>query len=149
MRCTKKVMILVKVGIYQPVTTKPAISMYNQSLVLVTKDNLKQCGLGAARHDFGLNHKLAIKQHNVNLLNVCSSSTTTIYSFPTEVGLIYFNRTIQKRRILKALSQSLKNRQVARNHKSTRDTRNYCSSHDCQIFFKHLNSWRNQAQLIL
>ena len=114
--------MLVKADIHQPVVTKPAIRMDNRSRVDVASDNPLQCGLGAVRHDFCVDHTLALEQTKDNRLAVGTTPTSTSNTVGTEVGLIHFNRTVQRRSLFTGFSQSLANLQVDRIHRTKRDT---------------------------
>jgi hypothetical protein len=124
----------------------PAIGMDNRGWVNVTPDNPLQSGFGSVRHDFCIDHALTFEQPEDNRLAVGTASMPTANTMSAKVGLIHFNRTIQRRSQFTGFSQSLPNLQVGRIHRTQRDTRHFRSHRCCQI---HRKTPRQLAKLSL
>lgn len=124
--------MLVKAKIHQSVVTRPASRMDNRSRMHVAPDNTLQCGFRSVRHDFCLDHTLALEQTKDNRLALGSMPSSTSNTVGTEVGLIHFNRTVQIRSLLTGFVQSFTNFQVYRIHRIKRDTRLFRSYSCCQ-----------------
>jgi len=125
--------IFVETDINQAITTRPSVRMNERRRINVIPDNSLQCSLGAVRHDFCLDHALSFERPEHNRLSMGTSSKATTHSVGSKVGLIDFNRIVQRRSLLTVSSQSLGNLQVDRIHSAKRDTRHFGSHCCCQI----------------
>ena len=141
--------MFVKADIYQPIVTRPAIRMVNRSRVDVAPNNPLQFGLGAVRHNFCVDHTLALEQTKDNRLALGTTPSSTSNSLSTEVGLIHHIRTVQRLSLFTGFSQSLMDLQVDRIHRTKPDTRHFRSRRRSQIYCKTPEKWRNLASLIL
>ena len=138
--------MLVKADIDQTIVTGPAVGMDDRSWVNVTPDNPLKSGLGAVRHDFRIDHALTFEQPKDNRLAVGTAPTPTTNRMSAKVGLVHFNRSIQRRSQFTGFSQSLADLQVDRIHRTQLDTRYFRSHRCCQI---HRKTPRQLAKLSL
>ena len=128
--------MLVKADIHQSVVTRPAVRMNDRSWVNVTAEYPLEYAIHTDKHNFCVDHALTLEQPKGNRLPVGATPTSASNTVGTEVGFIYFNRTIQGRGLLTSFSQSLTNLQLDRIYRAKRDTRHFRSYRCRQIHRK-------------
>lgn len=127
---------LVETDINLTVLTRPAVRMNDRSRNDVAPNNSLQHDLGVVRHDFCVDHTLALEQTEDNRLTVGTTSSSTSNPVGTEIGLTHIIRSVQKRGLLTSFGQSLADLQVERIPRTKRDIRHFCSHSYRQIHRK-------------
>ena len=114
----------------------PADQMNGRSRVDVAPGNILKSGLFTGRYDLCVDHSRELDQIKDNCLALDAMPYSTSNTVGTEVGLIHFKRTVQRRSWFTRFSQSLTNLEVDRIHSTKGDSRDFYS-HSCrQIHLK-------------
>lgn len=119
--------VLVKSNINQAVVASPAVGVDHGSWFYMTSDNALQRGLGAIRHDLGINFTLPFQQPKHDRLSISASPTFSPNSTSTKIRLINFNCVFKRCSHLASFGHTLANFKINAIHRSNRNA-NQCSS---------------------
>jgi len=99
--------ILFVAQVNQAIVSSPAVGVYDALHVHLSPNDGLQSGLGAIRHDFGVDSATALQDSKDRCFSVCSPSAPSPDAPGTEVGFVNFDLSFKGRLLLTQLGDSL------------------------------------------